>query len=129
MNIDIKDFFNINNNVSDDLDEWLGALEYYDSCAINDIEDAVWEQARESESTPLMGNIIQEVVLSKLTKAITNHIIEESEGNVTYERIQEVVTYIINGSSTRFYINNEAVAEEDETKAAIQKIIDESQSI
>lgn len=129
MSIDIKDFFNINNNMSNDLDEWLGALEYYDSSAMDDIEDAVWKQARESESMPVMSDIIQEVVLKKLTKAISDHIIEESEGNVTYERIHEAVTHSINGSSTRFYIHNEAVAEEDEMKAAIQSIIDESQSI
>ena len=129
MGINIKDFFNINDNVSDDLDEWVAALEFFDNEAIDGIEEDVWQQARESQVMPVMSNVIQDVVLNKLSKAICDHIIEESDGNVTQEKADASINYSVNGASTRFYIDGKAVAEEDEMKEAIQAVIDSSQNI
>lgn len=116
--IDTKDFFNIDSSVSFKLEGLAQALLSFDENALSGIEEEVWEEARESDSVPNIGNIIQENVLGKLKTAI----IDSIEDTCVRNYIEGNMNHWVNGMDTHFYMDGSSLSDIYEIRVAIDEL-------
>lgn len=116
--IDTKDFFNIDSSISFKFDGLATALLSFDENALSDIQEEVWEAARESDSVPNIGDIIQENVLSKLKTAIIDSIEDADVKNY----IESKMSHWVNGMDTHFYIDGSSLSDIYEIRVAIDEL-------
>lgn len=119
----ILNFIDYKNSTSNHLDGWLKALNHYDSSEVDSIDEEVWETAREYDSAPNFGNIVQEVVLRKLKAAIIDS--EDDDNNKVL--LNASISDYINGHDTHFFINNIRMYDLFEIQTAIKELYDEEE--
>lgn len=86
------------NDVSDDYDHWVNLLRQLGGDSFINFEQDVWEQARQHEQPPHIGNIRQHLLLERLRETI--------EKRYVFLRVE----YTINAMDTHLYINDNCVA-------------------
>ena len=118
--LDTTDFFDIDASIAFRFKGLQEALLSFDSHGLDSIERCVWEEARESEEIPNIGNIIQEHVLRELKTTITCRFMPDNEDLAFY--VESKISYFVNGIDTHFYIDNEAVNDEYEINNAIDRL-------
>ncbi|GJI56946.1 hypothetical protein HEMROJRC1_20580 [Rodentibacter sp. JRC1] len=88
-------FFNIPLNCSYKCKEWEEILDYYNEWVS---DDEVWEIARESKKLPVLGNVYQNLLLSR----VLAHFCEETRLDEDDLRI----FYFVNSIDTHLIIND-----------------------
>ncbi len=88
--------FNSFNDVSYQVASWEAILDYLSPG--EEISDSlVWEKARESEDLPHLGNIYQDLLLSRITDLAKGRGLE--------------LSYYVNALDTRLYHENDSISD------------------
>ena len=98
---------NIYNDIPDfmeDLEEVANLLLYGKRTTFADIEDEIWEIARQYEQAPIIGNIYNSLVFSYLNGALMG----------TFEALNLKIDYYINSICSSFDINGKEITCEDD---------------
>lgn len=81
-------------DVSDDYESWVHLLKELGGDSFINFEQDVWEQARQHEQPPHIGNIRQHLLLERLRDTI----------EARYRFL--AVGYALDGANTRLYVND-----------------------
>lgn len=103
-------YLNISCNCSHKCEAWENILEHYDDY----VEDEeVWEIARESKKLPILGNVYQYLVLSR----VLSHFCDET--GLVEEELD--LFFFVNSIDTHLVINNWDICSEDDYWKCIEQ--------
>lgn len=82
---------------------------------LENLDAKVWDIAKQYDNMPDFNNIYIEVVFEELIKTLTDK----------YPDLGLEITYYINGEDSHFYVNNEEMFDDIDTREFIKKVEDE----